>query len=341
MKTTGGTDMKQDDWSQVMTYLYVAAALFFPIFLLTNQGVAFWFKAKFAVHRVFGLAFLFQYMAAWYIFITDYNHYLELPFPYTMSATLLVQVSSAIYYFRFLPKLDVKTADPGMYSDKGVLPYDWVKENMFFAIMITWGNIYYHEPSFSMVRRFGGYPMIGTAIEVLFVMFPFEVMRPLFPKTHLKNAFIYRAKTTSAENVFFYDCMTWAGKIFYMISKHTIGFFLQYVRFCDGLTAESMYWIRWWMLMNIGIHNIGTFVHTLRFKKLIEPKLAFVIYIGYWAVSNFAIYKLIPVYYSQWYIFLVTFTGMFVNFARSRAVRFGFQILVCALMVQKRFYTDS
>eukprot|EP00972_Heterocapsa_arctica_P056793 8383995-Heterocapsa_arctica.AAC.1 len=30
------------------------------------------------------------------------------------------------------------------------------------------------------------------------------------------KAFIYRAKTTSAENVFFYDCMTWAGKIFYM-----------------------------------------------------------------------------------------------------------------------------
>jgi len=320
----------------IVTYLSVAAALAIPMFLLCNQGFKFWFKAKFSVHRIFGLTFLLQYSVAWYIFLTDYNLYLDLPFPYTMSLTLLIQVTSAIYYFRFLPKLDGETADPGMYSDKGVLPYDWVKENLFFAIMITWGNIYYHDLGFNLVRGIGP---LGTAIEVLFVMFPFEVLRPWFPKTHLKNAFIYRSKTTSAENVLFYDAMTWAGKIFYMMSKHTIGFFLQYVRFCDGLPAESMYWIRWWMLMNIGIHNIGTFVHTLRFKKLIDPKLAFIIYIGYWAVSNYAIYKLVAVYSTQWYIFLLTFVGMFVNFHRAKAVRFGFQVLVCGLMVQKRFYS--
>lgn len=320
----------------ISTWMAVAAALAVPMFLLVLNGPAFWFKAKFSVHRVFGLTFLLQYSAAWFVFLTDYKSYAASAFPYTMSGTLLIQVISALYYFRFLPKIDAETSDPGMYSDKGVLPYDWVKENLFFALSITWGNIYYHDFGFNMLRSAG---YAGLAMEILWVFFQFEAIRPLFPKTHLKNAFIYRSKTTTDSNVAFYNAMTWAGKIFYMMSKHMLGFFLQYARFVNGIDEAQLYWIRWWMLMNIGIHNIGTFVHTLRFKKMINPRLGFSIYLGYWFVSNYAILKLFSVYTSNSFIFLITFTGMLVNFCRNRWIRIAFQGAVATVLLRQRFFT--
>ncbi len=46
-------------------------------------------------------------------------------------------VTSAKYYSKFLTKTDAETSDLGLYSDNGVLPHDWVKENFFSALSIT------------------------------------------------------------------------------------------------------------------------------------------------------------------------------------------------------------
>jgi len=317
----------------VWNYVAFAAALAAPCFLLVNQGFRFWFKPSFSVHRIMGLTFILQYILAWFLFITRYELFVASPLPYTMSANLLIQVTSAIYYFRFLPKVEAGQADPGLYSDKGILPYPWVKENLFFALLITWGNFYYHPAGLRLLKSAG---KVGLALEILWVFFPFEVIRPFFPKTSLRNAFTFRSKTTSEENRVFYDVMTWAGKLFYMLSKHCSGMYLQYVHFTGNMAENDLYWVRWFMLMNIGVHNFGTFTHTLRFKKLISPRLATTIYLGYWLVSNYAIFMLTPLYGRNWQILLVSLAGMFVNFVRIKAIRLSFQVMVCAFLVSKR-----
>ena len=84
-----------------------------PLWLIFRHSISFWTKRKFIAHRILGclflaqvlslvlsltlsltlsLALVLQYAAAWGVFLYSYDLYLQLWFPFTLSANLLVQV---------------------------------------------------------------------------------------------------------------------------------------------------------------------------------------------------------------------------------------------------------
>ena len=90
------------------------------------------------------------------------------------------------------------------------------------------------------------------------------------------------------------------------------------------------------MLVNIGTHTIGTFTHTLRFKRLIKPKVAFSIYILYWLTSYIAVFKMRSLYMDQPLLLSLTMLGIAINFMRSNRFMFAYQVFVCLACMLKR-----
>ena len=125
-------------------------------------------------------------------------------------------------------------------GDVGRLSWFFVCENIFFAILLAFQNLYYH-PFFPMPTRGLSTGDSGAnaleygcagVVEAAFVFLPY-FWRPLFPKTALRDSHKHREKNTDPANLDFYAKNTYVIKAFYNFAKHYIGFFLNYVRFLD------------------------------------------------------------------------------------------------------------
>jgi hypothetical protein len=75
----------------------------FVVYYATGFAKLF-FSSRFIKHRVIGLAFLLQYAAAVYLYITDYDRYLTSFLVWTVPLTGLSQSINAALTFTFLPK---------------------------------------------------------------------------------------------------------------------------------------------------------------------------------------------------------------------------------------------
>ena len=159
-------------------------------------------------------AFVLQWVAAVLCWaLLPVRHYLHsTPLWFTMPAAAIGQGLSAAYYFRHTTP---KKADPGFMSmgDVGRLSWFFVCENIFFAMLLTFQNVYYH-PSFPMPSLPSGGPAAaadasssasglevlrrGSAylLEAAFVFLPY-FWRPLFPKTALRDSHKHRERHTS------------------------------------------------------------------------------------------------------------------------------------------------
>ncbi len=193
------------------------------------------------IHRFLGLAFMVQWVIAvlcWTLLPVRYYLH-KTPIWLTMPVGAIAQGVSAAYYFRYTTP---KKNDPGFMSmgDVGRLSWFFVCENIFFAILLAFQNLYYH-PFFPMPTRGLStgdsgdngleYGCAGV-VEAAFVFLPY-FWRPLFPKTALRDSHKHREKNTDPANLDFYAKNTYVIKAFYNFAKHYIGFFLNYVRFLD------------------------------------------------------------------------------------------------------------
>jgi hypothetical protein len=79
-----------------------------------------------------GLAYLIQWVMAFYLYFADYSEYRNSFLTWSLPLTGVIQTLSAMFYFRFLPN----TNDPGYYSDKSVMSYKFVCENLFFSSLL-------------------------------------------------------------------------------------------------------------------------------------------------------------------------------------------------------------
>lgn len=84
----------------------------------------------------------------------------------------------------------------------------------------------------------------------------------------------------SAENEVFYKIGTIMVKVFYLWAKYFLGFYINFLIFVNKHTEENMRFIRGLFLLNAGTVSIAVFLHTLRFKKVLPPKLTFSIYLA-------------------------------------------------------------
>lgn len=128
-------------------------------------------------------------------------------------------------------------------------------------------------------------------IEYLFVFLPY-VIRTLFPNLFPRTSFRDSMDNQSGEGQSFYYYLTWFTKIFYLWAKHYLGFFLNYYRFLDLASGYDIQCMHLILLCSSFATTIAIFLHTLRFKGYIDPKVSLVAYVVSY-MSTFIGYGLI------------------------------------------------
>jgi hypothetical protein len=183
----------------------------------------------------------------------------------------MIQGISAYFSFKVLPELE----DAGYYSDKAVLSRTFVHENIFFTLLAFSGSCYYND----IMRENMQKTIPGKILQTTFLFFPYALVRNWFPITQFSKAGSSMAGRT-AKNERFYEIGTFAIKIFYLWAKYFLGFYVNFLIFLNKHTDENMKFIRGLFLLNCGTVSIAIFLHTLRFKKVLPPKLTFSIYLA-------------------------------------------------------------
>lgn len=89
------------------------------------------------------------------------------------------------------------------------------------------------------------------------------------------------------------------------------------------------------MLANTGTVSIAVFLHTLRFKRLINPRLGFGIYAAMFVAPFLGLLGLAPVIAREWPVMALATVGLLLNFA-GRRVWVPAQLLIAACLVAVR-----
>lgn len=161
------------------------------------------FTPKFAAHRLLGLSYLLQYAATVILYFYDYEMFKSSPLVITLPISGVLLSVTAIYTFTFLAK---RKKDPGYYSDKSALNYAFVVENSFFAGLLCFQWLYYHDALYKFFKA-------TVIIENVVVFLPY-IFRPLWPKTSFRDS-LYSDNNKSTTNAKFFFIGTWITKIFY------------------------------------------------------------------------------------------------------------------------------
>mmetsp|Transcript_34376 Transcript_34376/g.42340 ORF Transcript_34376/g.42340 Transcript_34376/m.42340 type:complete len:328 (-) Transcript_34376:223-1206(-) len=296
---------------------------------MVKAQIHLWFAPRFQVHRVTGLVFLLQFFAAFYLYIFNYERYLESPLVWTLGMTGLIQAITAACTFRFMPNV----ADPGFIAmaDKAPLSYKFIVENSFFAMLLAFQYCYMDNKIFEMIRAV-------PPIEILFVFLPYYI-RPLWPITRIRTA-LENSKNKSDKNRWFYHASTYIVKVFYCFAKHYIGFFLNYIRFLGRITKEDQKTIHGILITSSYMTTIALFLHTLKFKGWLGPKTATVAYEGAYFITAWFYWKFLGTIAANLDLALLCFVGLVLNFA-PRGVWHAYQAFVLAYLWYARANAES
>lgn len=277
---------------------------------------------KFAVHRVFGAIYLVQWFAALYFYFADYQWFKSSNLIWALPLNGVIQSLTATYYFSFLPK----KVDPGYYSDKSSLSYDFVKENIFFAVILMFQWLYYSDNFYLLIRK-------SVTGEYLFVFFPY-LFRSLVPKSSFRDA-LNDTRNKSAQNKTFYIVVTWVTKVFYVWAKHYIGFFMNYMRFMDRISAEQQYHMYFLLIFSACATTISMFLHTLKFKGYIGPKTSYLIYMASYLATFYSFVRIGDVFLTSPDLVLLTLGGVVLNFGPVW-LQWSYQFVVAATLCAMR-----
>lgn len=151
-------------------------------------------------------------------------------------------------------------------------------------------------------------------LEYLFVFLPYAVLRPLVPKTSFRDS-MNNEKNKTDKNKLFFQIATQVTKAFYLWAKHYIGFFLNYLRFMNKLSETEIYDIHFLLIMSCFATTISMFLHTLKFKGYMGPKLSFSLYMASYLLTFYSFVKIAPVFIKEIDITLITLVGLIINFA--------------------------
>lgn len=137
------------------------------------------------------------------------------------------------------------------------------------------GSTMYNDTMFNNIQS----NLFSKGLHYIFVYWPFILVRPWFPRTHFSMAGMARSGR-SEQNERFYAVGTMMVKFFYLWSKYYQGFFIPILVVTGSYTEENIRFIRGLYILNVGTISIAVFLHTLRFKKALPPKLTFSIYLA-------------------------------------------------------------
>ena len=297
------TELHLDKPSDTLGLLFGAG----PSLFLILAGLKLWPGTPFRTHRIGGLGFLVQYALCWYFFFTDYDWFKTSPFVWTLVLNGVTQATSAI--IEVGPTLEWED-NSEYFGNKGTMSRQFIQENLFYHLLTTFSSLYYYPQFYNALQS----NIIGKAIEITFVFLPYILIRPLFPKTRLRDA-LANEKIKTDDHRVFYFISTWIIKLFVLGGKHYIGLFTNTIRYLGGLnTKEVEKLLQFMMLANAGTVAIGPFLHTLRFKNKLAPKVSMTIYLMFLYTPLIAVIQLIPYYYPYWKMFIIFTGGFWINF---------------------------
>lgn len=284
----------------------------FPSLFLILSALKLWTGHLFRIHRLGGLLFLAQYAASWYFFFSNYEWFKESFLVWSLLLNGCIQALSAI--IQIGPTLE--TEDSGEYfGNKNVtVSKAFITENLYYQILTTFSSLYYYPKYFNLLRS---HP-VGKFVEIIFVFLPFIIIRPFFPKTLLRQAIGNTDKINTDDHRFFFIVSNWAIKFCVLFGKHYVGFFINAVRYIGGLnTPEVEKLLQFMMLANAGTVSISTFLHTLKFKNKLSPKVAMSIYLMILYTPAIAIYQLTPSCLQYWKMLIIFTIGLIINFTEK------------------------
>lgn len=250
-----------------------------------------------------------------------------------MPLTGVIQAVNATLTFTFLPK---KQVDGGYFSYKpgntqGTLSYAFIKENIFFAALLCFQWWYYDDRLYPWIKK-------AWPLECLFVFIPY-VIRSTYPDLFPRTRFRDSMENQTGEGQTFYYYLTWFTKGFYLWAKHYLGFFLNYYRYLNLATAYDQRCMHGILICSSFATTIAIFLHTLRFKGYIDPKVSLVAYVVSY-MSTFVGYAMIfHVFGVSPLLSLMCLMGIFVNLYSYQAFDV-FQVVVMLMFLTYDHWKD-
>ncbi len=222
---------------------------------------------------------------------------------WSLPLTGLIQSITAALTFTFLSRTKV---DPGYYSDRGTLSYAFIVENSFFSGLLLFQWLYYSDYFYSFINN-------SIIIDNLIVFLPY-IIRQLWPKTHFRDSLKNSEKNKTTPNKKFYLIVTIITKIFYIWAKHYIGYFLNYARFFDRINPEQTSYIYLLLIFSAFATTISVFLHTLKFKGYIGPRLSYVIYMISYLSTFYSFIRIREIFFIHYDLTLYVLIGVVLNF---------------------------
>lgn len=225
------------------------------------------------LHRLLGLSYLIHYVIL-LIFLSlstlssnptfhvQHSHRI-----FYLQLHGILQTITALFAFRFLRHIK---AEQNYFTDKSTIPYKFIQENIFFCLQLLFLAAYVNPSSSRYLRTKFQF------IEALFVFFPFQFLRPLFPKTSLSKSLATDKKTDGNQS--FMRATAILTKLFFIFGKHLIGFFLNYCLFTKSIKPDDLFLLSWVGMGGAYNLTIGIFLHTLKFKKYMGMRTSVSLY---------------------------------------------------------------
>eukprot|EP00295_Goniomonas_pacifica_P045363 CAMPEP_0175915810 /NCGR_PEP_ID=MMETSP0108-20121206/10512_1 /TAXON_ID=195067 ORGANISM="Goniomonas pacifica, Strain CCMP1869" /NCGR_SAMPLE_ID=MMETSP0108 /ASSEMBLY_ACC=CAM_ASM_000204 /LENGTH=218 /DNA_ID=CAMNT_0017238321 /DNA_START=77 /DNA_END=733 /DNA_ORIENTATION=+ len=176
--------------------------------------------------------------------------------------------------------------------------------------MTLYGFIYYSDTGYQWLRS----SQVGQIIEATCVFLPYVLFRPLFPVTHLGDA-VKSDKNKTSSNALFYVVGGLIIKFFYITAKWYMGFFTTYARFLNLYTENEHRRLAEMVLANAGTVSIAIFLHTLRFKRILPPRVTFSVYVVMAYAPFMAVAGMAPFLLTHWRLLCLCTVGLVVNLA--------------------------
>lgn len=207
---------------------------------------------------------------------------------------------------------------------------NFVHENVFYSLMVVFGSLYYNDDCRASMRS----SVIGKTLEFLFVFWPYVLLRFWFPTTRFKDAgTTYNGRTSRNES--FYNVAVRMIKVFYLWAKYFLGFYINFLVYLDVVSIQTWKFLHGLYLLNEGTVSTAIFLHTLRFKKVLPPRLTMTIYI----VQIYLTFTAIPLAYEMYSQHLrlagVCLAGILCNLTRSRKVHAVWCVVTMILLADK------
>ena len=258
-------------------------------------------------------------------FVFSYETFKDSFLIWSLPLTGFVQSITAALTFTFLSRTK---ADPGYYSDRGTLSYAFIVENSFFSGLLLFQWLYYSDYFYSLIDN-------SIVIDNLIVFLPY-IIRQLWPKTSFRDSLKNSEKNKTASNKQFYVIATTITKVFYVWAKHYIGYFLNYARFFNRVNPEQIYYIYLLLIFSAFATTISIFLHTLKFKGYIGPRLSFIIYMISYLSTFYSFIRIREIFFIHYDLTFYVLIGVVLNF-QSLYYQHIYQICLLILFNAHKF----